>query len=969
MFSRLYKKLVQKWLNLSRKRRAFYTTLFSVVLLIIIIPFSAKATVGASIASFLASIIGIILGWLAPVITLEINMFVKFAQFNNFLDVTAVKEGWKLVRDVCNMFFIIILLIISFATILRIESYAYKKWLGKLVIAAILINFSKTITGLLIGFSQIIMLTFVSAFRSAVAGNLGAGLHLNEMLAASKSGELGKFSDNKDDKLDAFAVFGALLLALALLTVFVVVMIVMIVVLVGRIVTLWVLVILSPVAYLLQASPFGEKYAKQWWQELGKNLIAGPVLAFFLWLAFLTVQRSGGKVVEHMENPIDVSGSSGVGVAASAPVFISGISETSALMDYIITIALLIAALKITQDLGVIGSSFAGKMQQNLGKMGKKAAKAGTWGLAKYTDRKIGSAKGNKFGISAHNIVDKAKGIKESWAKSADKERSKIRRRGADNASHSSGLVRAVLGSGKDWADRYGPVGTLGVKGAKNIIRDTFSKGLNTHAKTSEKAEEEKKKYDEEMARRETIELEIIAKPNAAQENFDKAKADQETHKLELTELTEEMEKAEKDGDLDEETKKEFKKRLKKKKKQIEDDKTKVVAAGTVKEEWDNLPQEEKDKVEADKEYVKSIRRDREDIKGLEYEMGLHKKGSKEYEDLKDQKETAEMSLIDKEHKHGLDIYGSEGEFKNQSSIELNTNLKKQTGIKQKADKKLSKLSMGRSLAARVEERSQIEESKKKYKHLKGHPELIQYLDSALQKGEEFDAIGLMEKLAEDGNENEFLKHYGYESGPIGLHKFVQEKLIKEQGIDEQLALGLQNDIGEIAKETGHWELAETTDISKTGKLRSIITEQKDENGNIEYDLKEHTIRAHVEFSKRDNRRMMQNTNRLGIGSENGETGEFEISDLGRLILLNLSKNHEFITKRINELNPNLLSTITRPKVRKQVEKIIGKNSVLYQKLDDMVGERGAIKDTGAATESLIGYDEIQEAKKKKIGK
>ena len=61
MFSRLYKKLVQKWLNLSRKRRAFYTTLFSVVLLIIIIPFSAKATVGASIASFLASIIGMLL--------------------------------------------------------------------------------------------------------------------------------------------------------------------------------------------------------------------------------------------------------------------------------------------------------------------------------------------------------------------------------------------------------------------------------------------------------------------------------------------------------------------------------------------------------------------------------------------------------------------------------------------------------------------------------------------------------------------------------------------------------------------------------------------------------------------------------------------------------------------------------------------------------------------------------------------
>jgi len=63
------------------------------------------------------------------------------------------------------MSFILILLIIAFATILRQESYS-KKLLPKLLIMAVLINFSRTIFGLLIDFSQVIMLTFVNAFSA-----------------------------------------------------------------------------------------------------------------------------------------------------------------------------------------------------------------------------------------------------------------------------------------------------------------------------------------------------------------------------------------------------------------------------------------------------------------------------------------------------------------------------------------------------------------------------------------------------------------------------------------------------------------------------------------------------------------------------------------------------------------------------------------------------------------------------------
>lgn len=483
MFSKLYNKLRKGWLNLSQKRRVFYSTLFSIIILIILAPLlvRAKGGFGNLVAQLLGSIVSTFLSWLSVVINWEINIFQFLAQFNNFLNVTAVREGWKLVRDVCNMFFIIILLVISFATILRIESYAYKKWLGKLVIAAILINFSKTITGLLIGFSQVVMLTFVSAFKDAVAGNLGAGLHLNEMMSAgAETGKMKEFSktlEGDDNALDAVSIFGALLLALILLLVFGIVLLVMIVVLVGRIISLWVLVILSPVAYLLQASPFGEKYAKQWWQELGKNLVAGPVLAFFLWLSFLTIQRSSGKVASDMRAGEIKESSFGLG-ASEAPEYITGISKTSALLDYIITIALLIAALKITQEMGVIGSSFAGKMQQNMGSWGKKA----TVGLASYLDRKqaLGFGKVDpetgkrKFGtgIQFGKLIPHAlEGLKQ---RKIDEE-TKIRKQSAASAQK-GGLLAIPRGisAGPEAAKRLLFKGAFGIPGLIKAAQVSF---------------------------------------------------------------------------------------------------------------------------------------------------------------------------------------------------------------------------------------------------------------------------------------------------------------------------------------------------------------------------------------------------------------------------------------------------------------------------------------------------------------
>ena len=108
-----------------------------------------------------------VLGWIAfflsyvvgYITTVIIDVLIWVVQFNNIINVEAVKVGWVIVRDLANMFFVLVLLVIAFATILRIESYNAKKLLPKLLIMAVVINFSKTIFGIIIDFSQVIMLT------------------------------------------------------------------------------------------------------------------------------------------------------------------------------------------------------------------------------------------------------------------------------------------------------------------------------------------------------------------------------------------------------------------------------------------------------------------------------------------------------------------------------------------------------------------------------------------------------------------------------------------------------------------------------------------------------------------------------------------------------------------------------------------------------------------------------------------
>jgi len=328
-----------------------------------------------AIMSVLANITYALIQFMAKLLVVVINIMVAVAQYSKFLGVDAVEKGWAIVRDVCNMFFIVVLLIIAFGTILRLENYRYNRLLARLIIMAVLVNFSKFIAGFLIDFSQVVMLTFVNAWRDIAAGNFTSALGLQDIVSLSRDQNLDVGSSS-----NVGAVLTALLLGLALVTIATIVMAIIAIVLVLRILALWFLIVLSPLAFLLKTYPSTEKYAARWWQEFGKYAVTGPVVAFLLWLTLAIIASPTNISTDVFINKTEGSAivdTSDTGMDARISAAITTIGDSQKLLSYMIGIMLLVGTLVITKELGVAGGQMAGQWADKIKGFATKAAVLG----------------------------------------------------------------------------------------------------------------------------------------------------------------------------------------------------------------------------------------------------------------------------------------------------------------------------------------------------------------------------------------------------------------------------------------------------------------------------------------------------------------------------------------------------------------------------------------------------------------
>jgi len=326
-------------------------------------PLSCVAMIFVKIFQLLTAL----MGW---ILVLEVEALIRVAQYFNFVSPgpSAVQIGWVVTRDVANMFFIVVLLIIAFGTILGSSTYHYSKNLPRLLIMAVVINFSKTICGIFIDMGQVVMLTFVNGFKETAAGNFMNAYQINKLLALGNS-----------ESEYTFGMVIAMMFAFILAAISVCVTLVLLVIVLFRVVMLWILIILSPIAFLTSAIPRGGDYYAKWWGEFKKYIMTGPIVAFFMWLALASVQSVGPGGFASQGFPPTYAGA---GEAAAAQgtgqnkiATDAGTADT--IMNMIIAICIMFAGLKYAADSGVAGSGVAKSVRGGLEKTGRAIATGG----------------------------------------------------------------------------------------------------------------------------------------------------------------------------------------------------------------------------------------------------------------------------------------------------------------------------------------------------------------------------------------------------------------------------------------------------------------------------------------------------------------------------------------------------------------------------------------------------------------
>jgi len=332
--------------------------------------------VATGILMVIAMILTAIIKLLGGIIYLLLKINGIIIGYNGFIHASVVQKGWVLVRDLGNMFFILIILAIAIATILRVESYNIKKLLPKVIIMAVLVNFSLMICGLIIDFAQVILMTF----SANIVQNSEAFVGLFKFSDMMKAGADAAFEGVNTTPADYLDVVIAAAFAIILLVVAIVVIFIMMMIFLMRIIMLWILIVLSPLAFVLSAFPQGQKYASQWWATFAKYVIVGPVLAFFLWLTFAIVSPGTGSI-SHTEilqdggTPQDIVSSAG-----NANIF-NQIASPEDFLSFIIAIAMLVGGLMAAQQAGVAGGQLAAGSLSKMKSVAKSPLALGKFGL------------------------------------------------------------------------------------------------------------------------------------------------------------------------------------------------------------------------------------------------------------------------------------------------------------------------------------------------------------------------------------------------------------------------------------------------------------------------------------------------------------------------------------------------------------------------------------------------------------
>lgn len=205
--------------------------------------------------------------------------------------IAVIDKSWEIMRNFANMFFIVALILMAFATIFDVlpgaAKYNARALFGKFLFTALLINFSLVLGVMVINGTQVLSNTFLVAIGD-MANRLGQDLNPSQLLPDESTVTAAVSTD-----AIVFGTLSTLIFSIVLVFTFLFSILTAFIFTFIRIPILWALLIVSPMAWILNVFPAGEGMFKKWWSTfIGWNMFL-PIYLFFLYfgLYFLSNQK------------------------------------------------------------------------------------------------------------------------------------------------------------------------------------------------------------------------------------------------------------------------------------------------------------------------------------------------------------------------------------------------------------------------------------------------------------------------------------------------------------------------------------------------------------------------------------------------------------------------------------------------------------------------------------------------------
>ncbi|MDD4901704.1 MAG: hypothetical protein PHE24_01055 [Patescibacteria group bacterium] len=854
---------------------------------------------GSGISDWIANTLSFIVGGLISTVGVLLMILMKgvifVAQYNDFTSSAPVTNGWVIVRDLCNMFFILILLLIAFATILRVEGYDIKKMVPKLIIMAVLINFSKTICGLIIDFAQVIMNAFLSPIAVIGPANITSMLGLQDLM---------KFSPGTTTAADSWKIFGAYVFALAYVLIASVVLLVIFAVLIVRVIMLWIYIVLSPLSYLLATFPQGQKYVSQWWDEFTKNVIVGPVLAFFLWLSFISLGNStpGTTILGNNAPSGDL-----VKITDSMPKELTSAMTLDALIKFAIAIGMLVGGLIVTQQMGGYMGKIAGqgmaKIQGGAKLLAKGARKAVT-APVKYAGG-LGIDALQHKGIVDLNIPRAWKGFQER----RQERKASLYNLGQKQAAErlqKTGIVGGALALTAMPRDAYNQLNSR--EGLVERLRGGKRTAELRTEKGKQLAAEEKKLTVAQRLK----EIDDRSIPAVMAEQDDKARIQAQMAGLDHDQR--------KNG--------------------ITSEKDEITAAKNRIATLQEGPA--KDQAEAE---VREKEKRLDWMKQVDADIGDEKGEKADPEAIADKKAayTAAADPVARAEQRQKEAAKRQELAKELSSADLATYEKEKSTEPFEQRVRAARAKQGayapfyNAEARNAGQQAEAVEGAKT-KDILDSDEKLRMLISAIKNKNQPAVRAIFKQMAMNGDDNEALQPLVGDTSAFGIQKLMRalsgtctkEELAENPdlanlnaGFSEQDSMALGSEIGMINKQTNHWN------ATAPYKMRGGVWEKSTEKDMSDF--------RSAEISKMDPQVIARAFNRLAYGRENNKR-EFKLDAAG-VISLRLLDNENGIKQIDGRMTQNTATKLTQGDSGKKLIEL-AKNGILSQQIVDMLFKR-----------------------------